>query len=316
MPSRCRRTRAPQHRRQAPDLSTIKLIDYDFKKYGSSDERKRLLQEVGRRRLDAAAVSPCAGHDAESDHPSGSDLLDRRRVGRLLCSALVRGRGRFLHASNGWSTAIPFDDDYAPALFLIAQGEKLWLAPLAAAAARPAVRHAPAQDRPGLRASVLILAGAIGFAWLIAQGFGIGMRGWSFDWLTRCLRRAGRPPVRHGLRRDAAGLVRSCSCSPKASPPAARSTATSSSSAPSAASSSSSTVFVFFPIVKMLAAAFITEDGGYSAAVFASKFFDDRLWGLGCLYGATLRRRLELAVPRDLRRRRHHRFWGWSLPLS
>jgi len=29
----------------APDLSTIKLIDYDFKKYGSSDERKRLLQK-------------------------------------------------------------------------------------------------------------------------------------------------------------------------------------------------------------------------------------------------------------------------------
>ena len=27
----------------APDLSSIKLIDYDFKKYGSSDERKRLL---------------------------------------------------------------------------------------------------------------------------------------------------------------------------------------------------------------------------------------------------------------------------------
>jgi iron(III) transport system substrate-binding protein len=28
---------------KAPDLSTIKLIDYDFKKYGSSEERKRLL---------------------------------------------------------------------------------------------------------------------------------------------------------------------------------------------------------------------------------------------------------------------------------
>lgn len=28
---------------KAPDLSSIKLIDYDFKKYGSSDERKRLL---------------------------------------------------------------------------------------------------------------------------------------------------------------------------------------------------------------------------------------------------------------------------------
>ncbi len=29
----------------APDLSTIKLIDYDFSKYGSSAERKRLLQK-------------------------------------------------------------------------------------------------------------------------------------------------------------------------------------------------------------------------------------------------------------------------------
>ena len=31
--------------KEAPDLSTIKLIDYDFNKYGSSDERKRLLKK-------------------------------------------------------------------------------------------------------------------------------------------------------------------------------------------------------------------------------------------------------------------------------
>jgi len=30
---------------KAPDLSSIKLINYDFKKYGSSDERKRLLKK-------------------------------------------------------------------------------------------------------------------------------------------------------------------------------------------------------------------------------------------------------------------------------
>ncbi len=30
---------------KSPDLSSIKLIDYDFKKYGSSDERKRLLKK-------------------------------------------------------------------------------------------------------------------------------------------------------------------------------------------------------------------------------------------------------------------------------
>ena len=37
--------RAARSSPQAPDLSGIKLIDYDFKKYGSSDERKRLLKK-------------------------------------------------------------------------------------------------------------------------------------------------------------------------------------------------------------------------------------------------------------------------------
>ncbi|MEM8787508.1 MAG: ABC transporter substrate-binding protein [Pseudomonadota bacterium] len=37
--------KAAQTSESAPDMSTIKLIDYDFKKYGSSDERKRLLQK-------------------------------------------------------------------------------------------------------------------------------------------------------------------------------------------------------------------------------------------------------------------------------
>jgi len=36
---------AAQTSDKAPDLSSIKLIDYDFAKYGSSDERKRLLQK-------------------------------------------------------------------------------------------------------------------------------------------------------------------------------------------------------------------------------------------------------------------------------
>jgi iron(III) transport system substrate-binding protein len=30
---------------EAPDLEQIELIDYDFKKYGSSDERTRLLKK-------------------------------------------------------------------------------------------------------------------------------------------------------------------------------------------------------------------------------------------------------------------------------
>ena len=37
--------KAAEQSPMAPDLSQIKLIDYDFKKYGASDERKRLLQK-------------------------------------------------------------------------------------------------------------------------------------------------------------------------------------------------------------------------------------------------------------------------------
>ena len=56
-------------------------------------------------------------------------------------------------------------------------------------------------------------------------------------------------------------------------------------SAPLAAVIAIVATFVFFPIAKMLTAAFITEEGGYSVSVFLSKFFDDRLWGLACLTG-------------------------------
>lgn len=37
--------KAAKPAKESPDLSTIKLIDYDFVKYGSSDERKRLLSK-------------------------------------------------------------------------------------------------------------------------------------------------------------------------------------------------------------------------------------------------------------------------------
>ena len=45
------------------------------------------------------------------------------------------------------------------------------------------------------------------------------------------------------------------------------------------------TIFVFFPIAKMLQAAFAVDGGGYSVLGFFPKFFDYRIWGLGCLSG-------------------------------
>jgi len=82
-----------------------------------------------------------------------------------------------------WLDGYPFDSDYAPALFLVAQGEKLWLAPigLAILAAVPAVFS---RKSGGFFSNCLIIAGCLGLLFLCAQGLSIGIRGWNAEWLS------------------------------------------------------------------------------------------------------------------------------------
>ena len=77
----------------------------------------------------------------------------------------------------------PFDKNYAPAAFLIMQGEKLWLTPLLIPLIMPLFAFKREKSDP-LYAQILILTGAIGFSWLIIQGFSIGIRGWNYEWLS------------------------------------------------------------------------------------------------------------------------------------
>ena len=178
----------------------------------------------------------------------------------------------------------PFDPDYAPAAFLIGQGEKLWLAPLALPLLAPlAVLKKRKTD--AIYAKVLILAGAVGFGWLILQGFAIGIRGWNFEWVKALFGELGDRQFGMGY---GALIVASAFLFIFTQGIAARGAINGDVFVVSSIGGVVVivTVFVFFPIAKMLTAAFITEDGGYSIAVFFSKFFDDRLWGLGCLAGA------------------------------
>lgn len=177
----------------------------------------------------------------------------------------------------------PFDADYAPAAFLIAQGEKLWLAPLILPLIAPLWVLGRRKSEPAF-GKVLILSGAIGFSWLIAQGFGIGIRGFNFAWLTALFGELGDRQFGMGY---GAMLLASAYLFLFTQGIAARGAVNGDVFVVSAIGGVIVIVatFVFFPIAKMLIAAFITEDGGYSVMVFAAKFFDDRLWGLGCLAG-------------------------------
>ena len=178
----------------------------------------------------------------------------------------------------------PFDDDYAPAAFLIGQGEKLWLAPLLIPLALPLLVIGRPKSDP-LYAKVLILAGTLGFGWLIAQGFSVGIRGFNFEWLKAIF---GEPKIRQFGMGYGAMICASAFLFLLTQGIAARGAVNGDVFVVSAIGGVITivTAFVFFPIANMLFSAFVTEDGAYSLTVFVSKFFDDRLWGLGCFAGA------------------------------
>ncbi len=178
----------------------------------------------------------------------------------------------------------PFDEDYAPAAFLLFQGEKLWLAPLVLPLLIALATIGRKKSDPAY-ARTLILAGALGFGWLIAQGFGIGIRGFNFAWLNALFGELGDRQFGMGY---GALIVASAFLFLFTQGIAARGAINGDVFVVSAIGGVITivTAFVFFPIAKMLFAAFITEDGAYSLSVFAAKFFDDRLWGLGCFAGA------------------------------
>ena len=179
----------------------------------------------------------------------------------------------------------PWDSDYAPTAFLIAQGRKLWLAPLVlplviAPFALRLNKGAPAYAR------ILIGAGALGLGWLIAQGFGIGLRGWQFGWLEALFGPLGDRQFGMGY---GALLLATAFLFLLTQGIAARGAINGDVFVVSSIGFVIAVVstFVFFPIARMLVAAFITDDGGYSVAVFFGKFLDPRLWSLSCLTGGT-----------------------------
>lgn len=177
----------------------------------------------------------------------------------------------------------PFNEDYAPALFLILQGEKLWLAPLLVFLALPLSAFRTLKSDP-IHGKILIIAGAIGFGWLIAQGFSIGIRGWNSTVLEGLF---GPLDDRQFGMGSGAMLVASAFLFMLTQGIAARGAVNGDIFVVGAIGFVIAivTAFVFYPIFNMLASAFITDDNSYSISVFFDKLTDRRLWGLGCFSG-------------------------------
>lgn len=116
---------------------------------------------------------------------------------------------------------------------------------------------------------LLVLAGAIGFAWMIAQGFSIGIRGYNFEWMNAAF---GPLDDRQFGMGYGAMLCASAYLFLLTQGIAARGAVNGDVFVVSAIGGVIAivTAFVFFPIAKMLFAAFVTDDGAYSILVFST----------------------------------------------
>ncbi len=184
--------------------------------------------------------------------------------------------------SFGWLwDGYPVNAETAPGLFQFFL-DKPWLGPIALTLLLPALLWTVRLERRA-RANLLIVIGGGGLAYVLIQGFAIGIGGWEFAFLEALLGPLGTRQfgmgygallssaallfmLTHGIARRGAvggdvfvvgsiGLVVALV-----------------------------TAFVFFPVSRVLVSALQDDAGVFSASAFAGRFLSDKTWGLRCLY--------------------------------
>jgi iron(III) transport system permease protein len=177
----------------------------------------------------------------------------------------------------------PFDTDYAPGLFLLAQGEKTWLWPLAPLLVLPLATWGRLKSDP-VFGRVLILAGGAGFAWLLAQGFAIGIRGWQFESLQLVFGPLGDRQFGMGY---GAMLVSLSFLFAFTQGLAARGAVNGDVFVVSSIGFVVALVgiFIMYPIANVLISAVQDDAGNYAFSLFVEKMSDRKIWGLDCLSG-------------------------------
>src|SRR5579864_9208960 len=180
--------------------------------------------------------------------------------------------------SPDWTILHPFGKS-GSALGLGLSGS-WWLLPLAAPLLLAVGLASPLLGRrQGLW---LTLAGLAGFAYLLMQGFAIGLSGWNADWLVALFGAAG--PHQPGMGIGALivattllllmcrGLAGLGWCKGDAFLVSAVGAVT-----------VLIALFVFFPLAKILVSAFTDNDGKVSLSLLYEKISDNSVWGFGCL---------------------------------
>lgn len=178
----------------------------------------------------------------------------------------------------------PFDTDYSPALFLIWQKEKLWLAPLLPIIIAPFFLQI---FKPNAKttSNILCLAGGLGLTYLLLQGFMIGIRGWNSELITTAFGALGDRQFGFGF---GAMLVALGCLFLLTTGVALRGAINGDVFVVGSIGFVVALVgmFILYPVLNMLASALQDNDGYYSLSVFIEKFTDVKIWGLHCLWSS------------------------------
>lgn len=178
----------------------------------------------------------------------------------------------------------PFDSDYAPALFLVWQKEKLWLVPLLPILLAPLLLQVL---KPSARvtSNILCMAGGLGLAYLLSQGFLIGIRGWNSELVTAAFGELGDRQFGFGY---GAMLVALGCLFLLTTGVAVRGAINGDVFVVGSIGFVIALVgmFILYPVLNMLASALQDNDGYYSLTEFYNKFTDVKIWGLHCLWSA------------------------------
>ena len=194
--------------------------------------------------------------------------------------AVEDGFWSFLWVVDGW----PFDGDYASGLLQTTLHGKAWLAPVGILLLIPlAVLGRPRSDP--ILARVLIAVGVAGLAYLLLQGFTIGLRGWNLAALEATFGQLGDRQFGMGY---GAMLVGGAFLFLLTQGLAARGAVDGDGFVVGAIGLIIALVgaFIFFPVTRILTSALRDNSGAYSTGVFLEKFTDRSIWGIDCVYGA------------------------------
>ena len=175
----------------------------------------------------------------------------------------------------------PIQQKTSPALFLWLQGVNLWLVPagLLALAALLAVLRRPA---PVVLGRTLAVIGAAGIAYLLAQGFLFGLRGWTLPWMSDWLGESSQRQFGMGYGALVAGTAFLFLLT--------RGLALRGMVAGDAFVAGSlglvialTLLFIGLPVLQMLIIPFKAEGGGWSIMPFIDRLTDAKIWRLSCL---------------------------------